>query len=50
MNILLELNRAGKTIIIATHDEKIVSKLKKRVITFKDGNVFSDMKEGQYNI
>lgn len=50
MNILLELNRAGKTIIIATHDDKIVNKLHKRVITFKDGKVFSDFKEGGYNL
>lgn len=50
INILLELNRAGKTIIIATHDDKLVNRLKKRVITFKDGKVFSDIKEGEYNI
>jgi len=50
ISILLELNRAGKTIIIATHDDKLVNRLKKRVITFKDGKVFSDIKEGEYNI
>jgi cell division transport system ATP-binding protein len=45
MNVLLELNRAGKTIIIATHDDKIVNRLKKRVIAFRDGGVFSDISE-----
>ncbi|MDD2516490.1 MAG: ATP-binding cassette domain-containing protein [Candidatus Gracilibacteria bacterium] len=50
MNILLELNKNGKTIIIATHDDKIVNKLKKRVITFKDGKVFSDIEGGTYNL
>jgi len=50
MKILLELNRSGKTIIIATHDDKIVNKLKKRVITFKDWLIVSDIKEGTYNL
>lgn len=50
MNILLELNRAGKTIIIATHDDKIVNALKKRVITFKDWIVFSDKSSWDYNL
>ncbi|MCK9272037.1 ATP-binding cassette domain-containing protein [Candidatus Gracilibacteria bacterium] len=50
MAILQELNRGGKTIIIATHDDKIVNKLKKRVITFKEGLVFSDIKNGNYNL
>ncbi len=50
MNILSELNRSWKTIIIATHDDKIVNKLKKRVITFKDGAIVSDVKEGTYNL
>lgn len=49
MNILLELNKAWKTIIIATHDDKIVNKLKKRVITFKDWVVLSDIEGGLYN-
>lgn len=50
MNILLELNRAGKTIIIATHDDKIVNSLKKRVITFKDWMIFSDITNWWYNL
>lgn len=50
MSILLELNRSGKTVILATHDDKIVNLLKKRVITFKDWSVLSDIKEGIYNL
>ncbi|MDD2487437.1 MAG: ATP-binding cassette domain-containing protein [Candidatus Gracilibacteria bacterium] len=50
MSILLELNKAGKTIIIATHDDKIVNRLKKRVITFKEGIIFSDIEGGSYNL
>lgn len=50
MSILLELNKSWKTIIIATHDDKIVNKLKKRVITFKDWVIFSDVKNWGYNL
>ena len=50
MTILSELNRWWKTIIIATHDDKIVNKLKKRVITFKDWLVFSDIKNWNYDL
>ncbi|EKE26669.1 MAG: hypothetical protein ACD_4C00200G0007 [uncultured bacterium (gcode 4)] len=50
MNILLELNSAWKTIIIATHDDKIVNKLQKRVITFKEWQIFSDIKKWSYNL
>lgn len=50
MSILLELNKTWKTIIIATHDDKIVNKLKKRVITFKDWAIVSDVKNWKYNL
>jgi cell division transport system ATP-binding protein len=50
MEILLELNSQGKTIIIATHDKNVVDSLKKRVITFKDKTIISDEKEWVYNL
>lgn len=36
MILLEKLNKEGKTIIIATHDDRLVNIQKKRVITFKD--------------
>jgi ABC-type ATPase involved in cell division len=33
---------------MATHDEKIVDKLKKRVIRIENGKVVSDKKGGKY--
>lgn len=48
MHLLEELNRAGKTIIMATHDEHIVNTMKKRVIAFKDWVILSDTKNGTY--
>jgi cell division transport system ATP-binding protein len=48
MHLLEELNKAGKTIIMATHDETIVNTMKRRVIAFKDGIIISDTKNGTY--
>jgi cell division transport system ATP-binding protein len=48
MKIFDELNKMGKTIIIATHDSNIVDKYKKRVVAFKDKKIFSDEKKGSY--
>jgi len=50
MNIFEELNRKGKTIIIATHDKNIVDARKKRVISFKDKKVFTDITPWAYNL
>lgn len=37
MSLLEELHRQGKTLIIATHDDRIVDRMKKRVIAFGNG-------------
>jgi len=50
MKIFDELNKSGITIIIATHDKNIVDTYKKRVITFKDKKIFSDIQKGNYNL
>lgn len=38
MDLLIQLNRSGKTVIIVTHDEKI-AKLASRTIYLKDGKI-----------
>jgi len=48
MNIFKDLNNAGKTIILATHDKHIVNDLKKRVIAFSDRKILSDKQKGEY--
>ena len=48
MNIFLDINMDGKTVIMATHDENIVNSLKKRVIAFEDKQVVSDVENGSY--
>ena len=50
MNIFLDLNAEGKTVILATHDSHIVNKMNKRVIAFKDKTILYDEKNWKYKI
>ena len=49
MSYLEEINTSGTTIIVATHDKDIVNRMKKQVITLKDGRLVSLKKKGTYN-
>ncbi len=42
MNMLLKINKLGKTVIVVTHEERLVDTLGCRVITIKRGRVASD--------
>lgn len=46
IKLLEEINNFGTTILVTTHDEKVVNLLKKRVITLQDGKIIGDQKEG----
>lgn len=48
IQLLNEINSWGTTILMATHNQEIVNKLKRRVISLKNGKVISDNKEGTY--
>ncbi|MDD2518531.1 MAG: cell division ATP-binding protein FtsE [Bacilli bacterium] len=48
MDVLDEINKLGTTIIMVTHDRKIVKKMKKRVILLDAGRVLKDYEEGTY--
>ncbi len=50
MDIFLDLNVEWKTVIMATHDSNIVNALNKRVITFQDRRVVSDVENWVYNL
>ena len=50
MGVLDKINKVrGTTIIMATHDKDIVNKIKKQVITLKEGRLISFKKKGTYN-
>ncbi len=48
IHLLDTLNKEWKTIIMATHDDRVVNTMKKRVIAFKDGIIISDESEWTY--
>ena len=50
MKVLDNINKElGTTIIMATHDKEIVNKMKKQVITLKDGHLVKYKQKGTYN-
>ncbi len=48
ITLLEKINRAGTTIVMATHDSSIVNRRKKRVIQLKEGKLLSDVDGGRY--
>ncbi|MBU5592580.1 cell division ATP-binding protein FtsE [Clostridium sp. MSJ-4] len=48
MNILDDINKAGTTILMATHAKDIVDTMKKRVIAIEKGSIARDEKRGRY--
>ncbi|MBP5151961.1 MAG: cell division ATP-binding protein FtsE [Lachnospiraceae bacterium] len=48
MKLLEEINEAGTTIIMVTHNKEIVNAMQKRVITLRRGVVISDVERGVY--
>lgn len=50
VGILDRINRAGTTVVMATHDTTIVNHFRKRVIQLRDGQVVRDQAEGEYEV
>lgn len=48
IKVLEKINRYGTTVLLTTHNQDIVNKLKRRVITIQDGKVLSDHSGGSY--
>ena len=49
MDIMEAINRRGTTVVMATHAEKIVDSMQKRVIVIEKGHVAHDEKKGGYS-
>ncbi len=48
MDLLEQINKEGTTVVVVTHNDKIVNDMHHRVITIKKGVVVSDREEGNY--
>lgn len=48
MKLLEEINNAGTTVVIVTHNREIVNEMQKRVVTMKKGVIVSDEEKGGY--
>ena len=48
MDLLVDINKSGTTIVMATHAKEIVESIKKRVIAIEGGRIVRDEKRGMY--
>ncbi len=49
IKVLEKINRYGTTVLLTTHNQEIVNKLKRRVVTIKNGKIVSDRANAQYS-
>lgn len=50
MDLLVEINRRGTTVLMATHNKDIVNRMRRRVIALEDGKIIRDEQRGAYDI
>ena len=50
MQLLDRINRTGTTVVIATHDEVLVDKMRRRVLELSNGMLVRDQRRGVYGI
>ncbi len=48
IKVLEKINRFGTTVLLTTHNQDIVNRLKRRVVTIRDGKVISDRANAEY--
>lgn len=48
MRLLETINEKGTTVVVVTHNEKLVNDMRKRVVTIKQGMIVNDAEEGGY--
>lgn len=50
IRVLEKINKYGTTVLLTTHNQEIVNKLKRRVITISDGKIVGDHANGDYTL
>ncbi len=48
VKVLQKINKYGTTVLLTTHNKEIVDKLKRRVVTIRDGKIVKDQARGGY--
>ncbi len=48
MNLLVKINKLGKTVIVVTHEQSLVDYYKQRVVVLKDGVIVEDRVGGMF--
>ena len=48
MQLLQDINNKGITVMVVTHDKRMVDRMEKRVIEIRDGRVIRDEEKGKY--
>lgn len=49
MEIFYRINKAGTTIVMATHNKEIVDTMQRRVLTIENGQIIRDVTQGGYS-
>lgn len=49
IKVLEKINHYGTTVLLTTHNQDIVNRLRRRVITIKDGKIVSDRANAEYH-
>jgi cell division transport system ATP-binding protein len=49
IKVLEKINRYGTTVLLTTHNQDIVNKLKRRVVTMQGGKIVSDRANAEYH-
>jgi len=50
IKVLEKINRFGTTVLLTTHNQEIVNKLKRRVVTIQHGQIISDKARAEYTL
>jgi cell division transport system ATP-binding protein len=50
VQLLSRISERGTTVLISTHDHTIVDAMRRRVIALKNGELFSDVDSGVYDM
>jgi cell division transport system ATP-binding protein len=48
MQLIYRINRTGTTVVVATHDQEMVDKMRRRVIEMREGRIIRDEASGLY--